>query len=347
MKEQLLHILDQSVCLTRKQMREYLSGTMPPEVAHAAEFHLNACPLCHLAMEGFEQHSDEALEAIAALNSGFLKEHFDNISPQIHLNSMAPAAAMPASHATRTRRLPASWRIGSVAAGVLLLFGLVWALERRQSGEALPPPFPNVSKQGATHGTAGASTQKPALPHTQSMPANASGEAAYVMRPEPAVSAAIHEQGQPTTAPQLETAASSVPVSTPAVKTPPTSAEAAGSHYYQEYDAASNGSESQPGSRASETKKAATAPTPSSDRAKSGHRPESYSEGSIEASLRVNLHGMKSTDPTTRYQSMIGAAQCYDALGQRTKAEDLLQKVIDEAPGHERRQARRALRRLR
>ena len=79
MKEQLIHILDQSVCLSRKQMKEYLSGTMLPEEAHAAEVHLSSCPLCSLAMEGFEEHTEEALAAISALNSGFLKEHFAKV----------------------------------------------------------------------------------------------------------------------------------------------------------------------------------------------------------------------------------------------------------------------------
>jgi anti-sigma factor RsiW len=131
MKEQLIHILDQSVCLSRKQMKEYLSGTMLPEETHAAEVHLSACPLCSMAMEGFEEHSDEALQAIASLNSGFLKEHFANIAPQIHLNSMAPAATMP-SHANRHGKhghVKPIWTATSIAAAVLVAFGVLWYAE--------------------------------------------------------------------------------------------------------------------------------------------------------------------------------------------------------------------------
>lgn len=136
MKEELIHILDQSVCLTRRQMRDYLNGTMLPEEMHAAEVHLSSCPLCHMALEGFSAHTDESLAAISELNSGFLKDHFARTSPQIHLNSMAPAAAM-----TRHKRKGAAisfWQAGSVAAAVLLAFGIMWLLKHSSTERAAP-----------------------------------------------------------------------------------------------------------------------------------------------------------------------------------------------------------------
>lgn len=134
MKEQLEHILDQSVCLTRRQLKDYLSGGMLPIEAHAVEHHLASCPLCSMAMEGFEEHSDEALQAIASLNSGFLKEHFDNIAPQIHLNSMvAPTVAATAARARKGFSMPFPVkRVAGIAAVLLVALGIYWYVGSRQ-----------------------------------------------------------------------------------------------------------------------------------------------------------------------------------------------------------------------
>lgn len=325
-------------------MREYLSGAMLPEEAHAAELHINSCPLCHLALEGFEEHTDEALQAIAALNSGFLKEHFDNISPQIHLNSMAPAAALPVSHRHHARRMSLLWRVGSVAAGVLLLFGLVWALERRPNHEAAPPPL--IDGSNSPH-SAASKVEEP----VSSQSIRNAAPAAHSLNAGNAAEAAAKASAQGSSASTASVPVKAEPVSAPgdalsheAVAPKPAPASQA-SHYYQEYDAVGSGSaQPQPGS-AVEPKKTAS---PDVEKSKPAARPrESYSEGSVEAALKDNLQAMKSADPATRYGAMIKAAQCYEALGSPDKAESLLQKVVDEAPGHERRMARRALRRMR
>ena len=93
MKEQLIHILDQSVCLSRKQMKEYLSGTMQQEEMHAAEIHLNTCPLCSMAMEGFEAHSEEALEAVSERVVRRRKDMLERIRQLLDDEADAPAAA--------------------------------------------------------------------------------------------------------------------------------------------------------------------------------------------------------------------------------------------------------------
>lgn len=156
MKERLLNILDQSTCLTRRQMKDYLAGTMLPEEIHAAETHIASCPLCSMAVEGFDAHSDEALEAISSLNSGFLKEHFDSITPQIHLNSMAPA--IPVAHHPHTKKKKSRpfpiFKIAAAAAALVIGFGIMWLLGRNDRKEAAqpviaqqesPPPAPQQS----------------------------------------------------------------------------------------------------------------------------------------------------------------------------------------------------------
>ena len=166
MKEALSHILDQSVCLTRRQMKEYIAGTMLREEQHAAELHLASCPLCSMAMDGFEAHSEEALAAIASLNSGFLKEHYDAVTPQIHLNSVAPV--MTASAPRRKTGAQPLWRNLGIAASVVLALGVVWFM-RQQKMENGPKAIADNSLPAASAlaQPMAATAEKPASPRQQ------------------------------------------------------------------------------------------------------------------------------------------------------------------------------------
>jgi hypothetical protein len=368
MKEQLIHILDQSVCLSRKQMKEYLNGTMLPEEAHAAEVHLSSCPLCSLAMEGFEEHSEEALAAISALNSGFLKEHFDNISPQIHLNSMAPTASLSMAQSGRKRAsVQPLWRVSSIAAGLLLLFGLVWAWEHRsKETPALQKADlrENITKAGtAGHGNSIAAGESVPSSTGQSIPpatakaeqgsaTNVNREASQNPGPIPPNRTSIHNEAVPLTvsdSKQMSQSGSGIEHSVAAKDVPPTST-------FKDYNPATDGLEENKtagNGNAESTTKAGTTTAPkytakqgTEEKADVELSENSYGRGSIKASLESARKGMNSADPHTRYHSMIIAAQCYQALGNTVKAEQLLQQVVDNGPGPERRQARRVLRKM-
>lgn len=199
MKEQLLHILDQSTCLTRRQMKDYLGGTMLPEEVHAAEQHIASCPLCSMAIEGFEAHSEEALEAIGSLNSGFLKEHFDAITPQIHLNSLAPATVAPRAHYRKpNNNLRTLWRVSGVAAALLLGFGVLWFLDARKEKQA---GF--IAQQEAAPATATDKSAPVQSDHTlttlqanepPAAPQNAPVAAPVQREPQPVVAAPVQKQ---------------------------------------------------------------------------------------------------------------------------------------------------------
>ena len=95
MSEQLKHIFDSSACLSKRQLKDYVTGIMSREESYALEHHVNTCFFCSEALDGMLEHSD-ALVTVDQLNTGFLKDHFSLTNPQIHLNSLAPAAAVPA-----------------------------------------------------------------------------------------------------------------------------------------------------------------------------------------------------------------------------------------------------------
>jgi len=77
---------------------------MTAEECHAAEHHLNNCPLCGEAIDGLEAHQKEAIEILAVLNPAFLKEHFSRITPQIHYNSVAPVSQPVVRHRPKSKK---------------------------------------------------------------------------------------------------------------------------------------------------------------------------------------------------------------------------------------------------
>ena len=71
---------------------------------------------------------------------------------------------------------------------------------------------------------------------------------------------------------------------------------------------------------------------------------ESFDKGKYSAALAHYKQQMNSGDARTRQQATIKAARCYATLGNKAKAEQLLQSVVNEGAGPERRAARRILR---
>lgn len=148
---QLIHIFDNSTCLTKKQMRDYVGGKMTNEEAHAVEVHLNSCPLCSDAVEGLFEQQEGGLTTMHELNTDFLKDHFGLSNPQVHLNSMAATQSVR-KHVPREKK-PAktavlSWRSTSLAAGLLLVIGLLWFYRiDHRAPEPIAKVTDNLSKQ--------------------------------------------------------------------------------------------------------------------------------------------------------------------------------------------------------
>lgn len=132
-KEQLLHVFEESACLTRRQMKDYVTGGMTNEESHAVEVHLNACPFCNDAVEGmFAQQEGNAAEMIMGLDGDFLQDHLGRNNPRIHLNSVTAAHHHTHQHIHKRKHknnVTAFWRNTSIAAMLLLAVGLLWFLK--------------------------------------------------------------------------------------------------------------------------------------------------------------------------------------------------------------------------
>ncbi|MEI8280575.1 MAG: hypothetical protein WCG87_12505 [Bacteroidota bacterium] len=130
MNDRLKHIFDNSSCLTRRQMRQYVSGAMSAEERHASEVHMNSCAFCSEALDGMLAHRKEAVGLMVDMSPAFIKEHFELTKPQVHVNSLAVSANMSAAQAKKhARRVQFNWRMVFLIGGVLSAFAVMWYVE--------------------------------------------------------------------------------------------------------------------------------------------------------------------------------------------------------------------------
>lgn len=142
-KEQLIHIFDNSTCLTRRQLKDYVTGAMTNEEAHAAEVHLNACPMCSDAVEGLFEQQEGGLATMVEPDGAFLKDHFGLHNPQIHLNSIAATQSHYHHHHVKRKKkgnVQPLWRTAAVAAILLLMVGSFWYYRNTQDSMANTQP---------------------------------------------------------------------------------------------------------------------------------------------------------------------------------------------------------------
>lgn len=57
-RDRLIKAIDNSACLTRRQIDDYLQKKLFPEELYVVEMHLNECPFCNDAIEGFAKIPD-------------------------------------------------------------------------------------------------------------------------------------------------------------------------------------------------------------------------------------------------------------------------------------------------
>lgn len=130
-KEQLKHIFEQSPCLTQRQLKNYVSGKMVHEEAHAVESHLLSCPFCTDAVEGLmEGKVQGAINNIDKLDSSFIAKHFGVEAKEI--KSAAPPPVIKAGsystqpEKTEKKTISIHWKPMAAAAGLIAVACIAW-----------------------------------------------------------------------------------------------------------------------------------------------------------------------------------------------------------------------------
>lgn len=370
MSEQLKQLLDQSHCLSKRQIKDYASGTMTREEAHAVEQHLNACPFCSAAVDGMTEFLPESADALVALNSIFLKDHFGTTPhTDVHLNALAPAMmppAQPAPAAPKKRRLQYTpWQMTGIAAAILLFFAAIWYIEFGSESHHSGAMADGVPAKGKMIAEGEKSSSAPA---TLVAPSPSSDKAATD----------LHEQKQEALR-QTEDASLEQPVAEPVEQPQPATGKvvenkdaggnasgyaappplATGNMARTEPDALKNAAEE----RAEKTDKKAAykgvaveatdspyskevsavavsaAPNPL------GQGKALFESKNYSAALQAFQKGMNSGDQAQRQEATYYAARCYLYLGQKTPARRLLQQ-LSESDGPQKKAAGQLLEEL-
>ncbi|MBS1645249.1 MAG: hypothetical protein JST36_09450 [Bacteroidetes bacterium] len=330
MNTELLHILDNSVCLTSKQAREYLAGSMLPIESHAVEMHLNVCPLCRIAIEGFEEFSLSDTKPIEELSANFLKEHFDRISPQIHLNTLAPSVVLKPTGASKSISAH-FWRSLAIASSVLLAFGVLWYFEFKEPQQSQERQIAEVVKQKIpTENNNVASSLAPTetLPN-QVLQKSAILDAAQehndeakiiaLERTNPSANAAIPSQDHDTSEEKLGGSD----------KQQYTKELALDEAYEENTSTQVVTDKTTSESRATVAKKSNPAPTTNANDLAEADK--LFYSGKYKEALLHYQQRMQSPNAQVQGFATIRAAHCYVQLGERAKAKTLLELAIHSA----------------
>lgn len=411
MNDQLVHIFDNSTCLTKRQLKDYVTGVMGDEECHAAEVHLNSCPFCSDAADGMMMHKDEAAQLLAELNSDFLKEHFAQSLPQVHLNAIAVPANPPAPAKKKNNTRP-FWRTASVAATLLFCTGVAWyysyqkdswrngklAQDVPAANDAVKPAANMPPVQSDQHiapgNNQGAGVPQQPVTQVPVVPAHKEADKDQTAQPQPA-------NALRTEAPAAVTAQIAADTLTGSIAAVPRTSAAPGSdarlygNSFQNYnvdqnrgfantsimrfeDASGKSKEkklayttARPAAAPAADNKPETAPTATAakqvteppgytaektnaDRAeerkkdladKTDDADELYDKGNYRSALAAYNRDISSSNRSRRHYAAMGAARCYINLGQKAKARQLLQNIVNEG-GAQSRAARRLLRKM-
>lgn len=130
-KEQLKHIFEQSPCLTQRQLKNYVSGKMVHEEAHAVESHLHSCPFCTDAVEGLTENKTQGvINNLDKLDSSFIAKHFGVEAKEIKKAAAPPVIKTATYSAPRQKddRKSANipWKPMAAAAGLIGIACIAW-----------------------------------------------------------------------------------------------------------------------------------------------------------------------------------------------------------------------------
>lgn len=136
--EQMKRIFDQSDCLTPRQLKGYVSGSLVHEEAHAVEAHIMGCPFCKDAVEGIKEHRvDRSIDTMEAITPDFLEGHsgFTNEAPAPSASSPTIKVAKKINVDRKRFSSPQLLRTVSIAATVLIAAGVFWFIQSNSGND--------------------------------------------------------------------------------------------------------------------------------------------------------------------------------------------------------------------
>lgn len=136
--EQMKRIFDQRDCLTPRQLKGYVSGSLVHEEAHAVEAHIMGCPFCKDAVEGIKEHRvDRSIDTMEAITPDFLEGHsgFTNEAPAPSASSPTIKVAKKINVDRKRFSSPQLLRTVSIAATVLIAAGVFWFIQSNSGND--------------------------------------------------------------------------------------------------------------------------------------------------------------------------------------------------------------------
>ncbi|RQO32126.1 hypothetical protein DBR32_00495 [Taibaiella sp. KBW10] len=92
-RARLIKAVDNSACLTRRQINDYILNKLFPEELYVVEMHLNECPFCNDAIEGFN-HTDNANQLLSEIDILHLPA-VAAVAPAVEKPAPAKVVSMP------------------------------------------------------------------------------------------------------------------------------------------------------------------------------------------------------------------------------------------------------------
>ena len=365
MSEQLKHIFDASVCPTKRQMNEYLAGTMMREEVYAFEHHVNSCFLCSEAIDGMLEHKENALVGMSELNNNFLKDHLELHPPQIHLNSIAQAATVDVKTKTGFH---ISWRQAGLAAAILLCLGTGWYFKNTQKNidsnaliaanelvvESSPQNSVLKAKNERQNFVANKPTEKStvtsssAIAHNKNLPVTATQAEGNV-----AITSVQDQSNELATTTPSVSPENSIEETTPTRNANEAISLAGNTYGNKSEEAVSRGDtpsnltigavdgmgkasvKDEAKRKRSEAKESGSA---------SENADKLYEQGKYARALAAYKKDINSSNERTSQRAQLMAAKCYLSLGQKQNAEKLLRALVENGGGSVKRQAKKMLR---
>lgn len=359
-KEELKHIFEQTICLTPRQMKNYVSGKMVHEEAHVVEAHLLGCPLCSDAVEGIiENKTQGALAIIEKTDTGFLSKHLGLPVQDIKTTTTAapvikarPYATQPEKTERKGSTIP--WKTFAAAAGLITIACVAWFMrdsifphtEEQQLAQTTisePVPAPEISYNATTTDTTTGVTEdsaqslamaEPVLTTpvaTTPPPANTPLEATALAKKEAQKKVPLKEVTEKADAARAITTASQGNNSITENKPPATATPQArmGNSFTgpeaPTFDAATDVPETK-------TETVAKRKVNIAKRASNGmgKADELYNSGKYKKALKIYQDEMYDSKSNKKDAATLMAAQCHIGLGQEEQAKTLLNTLVNK-----------------